>query len=231
MRSARRASSASPTPLSCTWPNASRSASVVVRSPPVGCAPSAITISGASPRVDDASDGLGDLVGVVGLLGQQGDVRRGRHPGVQGRPAGVAAHHLDDHRPVVRRAGGGEAVTGVDGDLHRGVEAERVVGRRQVVVDRLRRADHRRARLVQPGGHPEGVLAADGEEGVDAEVGERGGDRLQPAGRSSPGWCVTTRGWCRRAAGCAAPVSGSSVIVSRWSGPFQPSRKPTKSIP
>ena len=58
---------------------------------------------------------------------------------------GVATHHLDDHHAVVALGGGVEPVDRVGRDLHRGVEPERVVGRRQVVVDRLRHPDHLRA--------------------------------------------------------------------------------------
>jgi hypothetical protein len=49
------------------------------------------------------------------------------------------------------------------------VEAERVVGRRQVVVDRLRNADDRKlVLLVQPRRDPERVLTADRDERVEA---------------------------------------------------------------
>ena len=56
-------------------------------------------------------------------------------------PPRVAAHHLDDHHPVVALGGGVQPVDRVGRDLHRGVEPEREVGRRQVVVDRLGHAD------------------------------------------------------------------------------------------
>ena len=62
-----------------------------------------------------------------------------------GDPAGVAAHHLDDHDPVVGLGGGVQAVDRLGHDLHRGVEAEGEVGDPpSVVVDRLRHADQRR---------------------------------------------------------------------------------------
>ena len=75
-------------------------------------------------------------------------------PGVDGDPARVAAHHLHHHHPVVALGGGVQAVDGVGGDLHRGLEAEREVGGGEVVVDGLGHAHHRDARLVgEPGGH------------------------------------------------------------------------------
>src|SRR5690606_17379450 len=56
------------------------------------------------------------------------------------------------------------------GDVDCGVEPERVVGGVQVVVDGLRYPDHPDPLLVQLGGHPEGVLAADGDQSVQAVV-------------------------------------------------------------
>ena len=83
-------------------------------------------------------------------------------------PAGVAAHHLDDHDAVVRLRGGVQPVDRLGADRDRGVEAERVVGAREVVVDRLRDADDRRAEVgMEAGGDAEGVLAADRDERVD----------------------------------------------------------------
>ena len=72
-------------------------------------------------------------------VGAAGDARE------DGDPAGVAAHHLDDHHAVVRLRRRVQAVDRVGRDLDRGVEAERVVGADDVVVDRLRHADHRHA--------------------------------------------------------------------------------------
>ena len=101
------------------------------------------------------------------LLGDQDHVGAAGDPGVERDPAGVAAHHLDDHDAVVRLRGRVQPVDrlGRDGDGR--VEAERVVGAVEVVVDRLRDADHREAVLrVQAGGDAERVLAADRDERV-----------------------------------------------------------------
>jgi hypothetical protein len=97
---------------------------------------------------------------------------------VQGDPAGVPSHHLDDQRAVVRLGGGVQPVDGVHGDLHGGVEAERVVGGAQVVVDGLRHADDVEAGRGQLGGDAQGVLAADGDERVDTELVEVAAHRL-----------------------------------------------------
>ena len=66
-----------------------------------------------------------------------------------------------------------QAVDGVGGDLHRGVEPEREVGGREVVVDRLRHAHEIHAVTTELGGDAERVLAADGDQRVDALTFDR----------------------------------------------------------
>ena len=99
-------------------------------------------------------------------------------PLVDREPARVASHDLDDHHAVVRLRGGVQAVDRLGRDRDGGVEAERLVGRREVVVDRLRHADHGQAVLdVQPCGDAERVLAADRDQPV--ELLERGAHRVE----------------------------------------------------
>ena len=88
-------------------------------------------------------------------------------PGVGGDPARVAAHHLDDDHAVVRLGRGVQAVDRVGGDLHRGLEAEREVGAREVVVDRLRDADDVDPLVDQPARDAQRVLAADRDQRVE----------------------------------------------------------------
>src|ERR1035437_1891335 len=108
--------------------------------------------------VDDLLEGHGDL-------GDQDEVRTTGQASHQGHPTGVPAHHLDHHHPVVRGGGGVEAVERLGNPAHRGVEADAVVGDREVVVHRLGDADHLPTVVRQPGGHREGVIAADGDQG------------------------------------------------------------------
>jgi hypothetical protein len=84
----------------------------------------------------------------------------------------VPPHHLHDQRAVVRLGRGVQAVDRLRGDADRGVEAEGVVGGAQVVVDGLGDADDVQPLGGQPGRDPEGVLAADGHQRVDAQVGQ-----------------------------------------------------------
>ena len=102
------------------------------------------------------------------LLGDQDHVRAAGDPAHDRDPAGVPAHHLDDHHAVVRLRGRVQPVDRLGRDRDRGVEAERVVRRREVVVDRLRHADDRELVLaVEPRRDAERVLAADRDQRVE----------------------------------------------------------------
>ena len=102
------------------------------------------------------------------VLGDQDHVGAARDSAHHGDPAGVPPHHLDDHHAVVRLGGRVQAVDRLGRDRHRGVEPEGVVGRGEVVVDRLRHADDREVLLsVKTGRHAERVLAPDRDERVE----------------------------------------------------------------
>jgi hypothetical protein len=66
-----------------------------------------------------------------------------------------------------------EAVDGVGGDLNRRMEAEGHLGRRQIVVDRLGHPDDRQALVRETMGNSKGVLAPDGNQGLEGVVGHR----------------------------------------------------------
>ena len=75
-----------------------------------------------------------------------------------------------------------ETVDGVDRDLDRGVEADRVVGRVDVVVDRLRDADDGNAEIGHLSGDAERTLTADRDERVDVPVRDCLGDPFRVRG-------------------------------------------------
>ena len=114
------------------------------------------------------------------VLGDQNHVGAARDPGVEGDPAGVAAHDLDDQDPVVALGGGVQPIDRVGRDLDSGLEAEGAVGSREVVVDRLRDADHPHAVLVQPIGYAERVLATDRDQCLDPMRLHARADQLEP---------------------------------------------------
>ena len=55
-----------------------------------------------APNDSRSLDGRGHLLEVEGNLGHQDHVGAAGDAGVQRDPAGVAAHHLDHHDPLVR---------------------------------------------------------------------------------------------------------------------------------
>ena len=137
--------------------------------PSTGVAPSATTtIEKFAPRSWRCVMRRADLLDVERLLGHEDHVGAAREPRVRRDPAGVPTHHLHDHHAVVALRGRVQAVDRVGRDLHRGVEAEREVGRREVVVDRLRDADDVHALAGQLVRDAERVLAADRDHRVDA---------------------------------------------------------------
>jgi hypothetical protein len=111
--------------------------------------------------LEAADDPLAHPIQGERLFRHQDHVRPAGHPGVQGDPARAAAHHLDNRRPVVRFRGGAQPVDRLGGDVHRGVEPERVVGGAQIVVDGLGHSHHENPVVAQPFGYPEGVFTAD----------------------------------------------------------------------
>ena len=97
----------------------------------------------------------------------------GGHARVERDPTGVASHHLDDEHPAVRRRGGEQPVDALGRDLDGGVEAERRVGLVEVVVDRLRHADHPHPGVGQPPRDRQRAVAADRDQRLDAGVAEQ----------------------------------------------------------
>ncbi len=110
----------------------------------------------------------------------------GRDSRVQGDPADVAAHDLGDHAAPVGITGGAQPVHRLGRDVDGRVEAERVVGGAQVVVDGLGHPDDVDPPLLEQavrGG--ERTLAADRDDAVDLVAEQRLGDVLRAAARAS----------------------------------------------
>ncbi len=158
-------------------------------------------------------------------------------PGVQRDPAGVAAHHLDDQRPVMALGRGVQPVDGLHRDVHRGVEAERVVGRAQVVVDGLRHADHGRRRLscslaATPRVSSPPIATSASTPRLSRfswirSMPELAADRRRLGQRVGPGR-AEDRAAARQDA--ADRLRRPATIMSPSSGPRHPSRKPMNSI-
>ena len=150
------------------------------------------------------------------LLGDQDHVRAARDAGVHRDPAGVAAHHLDDHHAVVRLGRRVQPVDRLGRDRDRGVEAEGVVGRVQVVVDRLRDADDRESRARR--GASRRRRACPRRRSRRARRAPRSRTWRAPCRRRPRpcrGSCATCRGSCRRAAGSPRPRAGRAARRAR----------------
>ncbi len=129
--------------------------------------------------------------------------------GVQGDPPDVATHDLGDHAPLVGVARRAKAVHRIGGDVHGGVEPERVVGGAQVVVDRLGDAEDVDTVLPKAVGRGERAFTADGQDAVDARILERPSDVLGSAARSLIGVGAT------RAEDRAADLRQTLHVVAR----------------
>src|SRR5581483_4350438 len=113
---------------------------------------------------------LGQLIDVEFVFGNDTTVRRSCHGGKHSSEPCVAAKNLEHQETLVRSRGGAKIVGHLDGSRDAGAEADTVVGSRDVVVHGLRNGDDFHAFLVQAHGVAQGVVAADGDEVLDAEV-------------------------------------------------------------
>ena len=157
-----------------TLPNGSGSWSRVSGSWSGNLAPSATTtIPNFLPPARRRVSTLDQVGQVDGDLGDEDVIGRRGHAREAGDPAGVAAHRLDHHHAAMALGRGPEPIDGLGHDVDGGVEAEREVRERQVVVDRLGDADDRQLEVVvEADGDAQRVVAADDHQGVEAERGE-----------------------------------------------------------
>ena len=124
---------------------------------------------------------VGHHLDVERVLGHQGDGGPTGHAGPSGDVAHVATHHLDDHDPVMGLGRGVEPVDGLGGYRHRRVEAEGLLGARNVVVDGLGHPDHRYEALgMGTVCDRQRAFAADDDQGIQPELGQGGQGPLHP---------------------------------------------------
>jgi hypothetical protein len=117
-------------------------------------------------------DLLADAFDAEWNLRDEDHVGAARNSAVRGDPSGVTAHHLADQHALVARGGAPEPVEGVGRERDGRVEAEGDRRARDVVVDRLRDADHGDAGVVQLLGYRQRAVAADDHERPQAELVE-----------------------------------------------------------
>ncbi len=150
-------------------------------------------------------DLFADFFHFVGDLRDQDHVAAAGQPRFQGDPARVAAHHFDDHDPVVGFGRGMQLVDGHGGGVERRVKAEGDIGAVQVVVDGLGNADDGQAVFFKKKlGDALRAVAADGQQHVDPVAF----DGLHGLGRHVPGLLPAARRFLGEAEGIVA-VGGS----------------------
>ena len=132
---------------------------------------------------------IAHLVDVERPLGNEDDVGTAGETTVKRDPSCVTTHHLHHHDAVVRFRGGMEPVDCVGGGLHRGIEAERHLGGREIVVDGLGNSDEADTFSAEPMGHTECVLTADRDDRVEVfglHGGQHAGDPVVGVERVRP---------------------------------------------
>ena len=134
-------------------------------------------------RVVGRQDG-GEVLDVVGCLRDEA-AAGGHEGGVEGREAGVATEDAEDADALVRADRGALPVDGITRPRDGRGEADAVLRALHVVVHGLGDGDEIGARVVQDLRVAERVVAADGDEVVDAQAPRCSGAR-SGSGRSGP---------------------------------------------
>src|SRR5271163_2766640 len=109
-------------------------------------------------------------------LRDEDDVSAAGDSGLESDPAAVAAHHLNHHHTMVRLCGGVNLVESVGDGVQRGVKSESNLGRGKIVIDGLGNADDLQSLLKKVVADLLRTVAADGDDGVDAQLGGIGDD-------------------------------------------------------
>ncbi len=162
---------------------------------------------------------LGQAVDVEFVFRDHAAVGCAGHGGQHGGEAGIAPKHLQHQEALVRAGDGAQAVGQLDGAGDAGAEADAVIGAGHIVIHRLGDGDDLDALLVQAHAVAQRIIAADGDQVIDAQeiqVLEHLGGQIvvvfvdscpsdaRAHRSSSRGWggCARCAGRCRR---CARP--------------------------
>src|SRR5258708_38967180 len=88
------------------------------------------------PHMIAIANAARDLLEVVRDLRDQDYVRAACHAGIERDPPGIPPHYFHDDHAVMGFRRHVQAIDGIGGEAHRAVEAERVRGLDDIVVDR-----------------------------------------------------------------------------------------------
>ena len=95
-----------------------------------------------------------------------------RNPGFQSNPAGVPAHDLQNHDPLVTLSGGLQSIQRVTGHLHSSLVAEGVVRTHQIVIDCFGDANHRHSSFKKLVTQLQGSIPSHHKQAVQTEASE-----------------------------------------------------------
>src|SRR5687768_13612743 len=118
-------------------------------------------------------DMVADLRDVEWMRRDEDHVGAPGQSGLEPDPSGVPPHDLENHHSVVALSRRMEPVDRIGGHLDGGVEPERVIGSRQVVVDRLGNSDDVHAFGPQLRRAPKCAFAPDDDKTVDVRGTKR----------------------------------------------------------
>ena len=128
-------------------------------------------------------DGFGYFFVSKGDFRYQDDVGAPGNAAVEGDPAGMTTHDLEDHDAFMAVGGGVQAVESVHHRGDGGVESEGHGGRLEIVVNGLGHADHWHSFLLDLEGGGEGTITSDDNEGAHVESFEGGFGLVHDFGR------------------------------------------------
>src|SRR5258708_15467769 len=114
-------------------------------------------------------DGKGDF-------GNEDDVGAAGDAGFKGDPAAVAAHDLNHHHAMMRCGRGVNLVDGIGDGVQGGIESECDLGGGEIIIDGLGYADDLHSLLKKFIPNLLRAVAADGDDGVNAQLGGVGND-------------------------------------------------------
>ena len=122
------------------------------------------------PLASPLGEQLVHPIHVVSQLGHENHVGRTGHTRVERNPSGMMTHHLDHHHPLMGAGRGVEPIDRLGRDVDGGVEPEGDVGAPDVVVDRLRHADHVQPNVSQQVGRLLRAVATDADQRIQPQL-------------------------------------------------------------
>lgn len=111
-----------------------------------------------------------DGIKLVGNFGDEDDIGATGDSGTEAKPTGVVPHDFANDEAMVAGGGGMEAVDGLGGNGHGGVETEGDFGFGDIIIDGFGEREDVEAGLVEAVGVFLSTIAAEADEAIEAEL-------------------------------------------------------------